>query len=335
MKIRSIIDDKKKQRVRDAIARGDNSVFRTKKKEDATKPEPMRTLGFEEAQTLTSKSSSIWPTPAPPPVQQPAPQPPVQQPAPPPHPLFLGNPWINQPPPVAPQPVQPAQKAPTQTLNAKLFEAITNNDISGVQKALTSGADVDARNYGGDTPLMVASQKGFHNIAAVLIQEKARINDTNPSSGHTALMYAAMNGHERVVQELMRQNAAAGARDNKRMTAFFHAASQGKFWVVQELARHSDVDAWSSEGLTPLMHAAKYNDQTTARVLIDREAKVDFLNEKGQTPLSLAVEYGSLEAAELLLERGALKGLTVLEHAELMKKAKNSDMKKLLKKHMK
>jgi ankyrin repeat protein len=89
----------------------------------------------------------------------------------------------------------------------------TGDECRGIIRLLvTRGADVDARNTYGLTPLHRASMAGHVPVVQALVDAGARIDLRGPD-GWTALHVAAASGHAPVVRELLARGAHGGARD--------------------------------------------------------------------------------------------------------------------------
>jgi len=62
-----------------------------------------------------------------------------------------------------------------------------------------------------------------------------------------------------------------------------------------------------SDGMSPLMHAARAADFELVQLLVGRGADINARNRDGGTALSIAQRYGSIQISDYLLERGALQ----------------------------
>jgi ankyrin repeat protein len=96
----------------------------------------------------------------------------------------------------------------------KLFQAVEENNVDLLNKAIKEGAYVDTVS-GIDhyTPLIHAAEKGHLKVVNALIGSGANVNATS-KDGKTALIAAAEKGHLKVVNALIK----AGAKvDTKRM----------------------------------------------------------------------------------------------------------------------
>lgn len=83
-----------------------------------------------------------------------------------------------------------------------LFRAVIEGNTEMVRSLLSApGADVNARNDRGSTPLLEAARYGHNDIARTLIAAGANVN-AKDNDGKTALMLAVQGNHEEVVRVL-------------------------------------------------------------------------------------------------------------------------------------
>jgi ankyrin repeat protein len=101
---------------------------------------------------------------------------------------------------------------------------------------------------------------------------------------------------------LMVAGTAAAADDLGLVEA---ARSQDQSKVRAVLDRKADVNARSEDGSTALLWAAHWNDQKTAELLVRARADANIANDFGMTPLSQACTNGSAAVVDLLLQAGA------------------------------
>ena len=84
--------------------------------------------------------------------------------------------------------------------------AVRHGDIYTVDRLLSAGADVNARDRYGQTALMVAAKTGHAKVVERLIAAGADLNHT-AKYRLSALLIAVINGHEPIARALV----AAGA----------------------------------------------------------------------------------------------------------------------------
>ena len=109
---------------------------------------------------------------------------------------------------------------------AFIVYAAAAGDTSEVERLLSQGARVDAREK-GFTPLLAAADSGHTDVCELLLQKgRANIEDTNPD-GSTALNIAAGEGFVSTVELLLSEGANVSTKDNKGFTPLLIAAKNG------------------------------------------------------------------------------------------------------------
>lgn len=88
-------------------------------------------------------------------------------------------------------------------ITQKLFNAIKNNDIDEVKEYIERGADKNARDIRGKTPLMLACQqkKPKTKIVDSLIEAGADV-DARDNDGRTAFYYAKKSNNQEIIDLL-------------------------------------------------------------------------------------------------------------------------------------
>ena len=87
-----------------------------------------------------------------------------------------------------------------------LLHAAWVGDIERIQSLVSRGADVDAKDKDGDTPLHSAVSFDYYDVVELLIEEGANVNTKN-QKGKTPLSLAKDKGSEEIV-ELLRKHGA-------------------------------------------------------------------------------------------------------------------------------
>ena len=95
-------------------------------------------------------------------------------------------------------------------------------------------AIIDPVNNVGETPLMVASQRGNNKLVSLFLANGANINYTC-EKGITSLMLASQKGHFKVVEILLSNGAQTDLKDYKGGTALIFASHKGHDKVVDIL----------------------------------------------------------------------------------------------------
>lgn len=126
-------------------------------------------------------------------------------------------------------------------IKEKFTLAVSQGDINGMDSLLEEGSAnskniVNARNKKGDTPLVIASDKGNLEAVKLLLEYGADLSlkDTN---GDNALIRAAKKGHLDVVEELLFRKANINSVGQHNSTALMVAVENGHLRVVKLLIK--------------------------------------------------------------------------------------------------
>jgi len=102
----------------------------------------------------------------------------------------------------------------------------------------------------------------------------------------TPLLIASANGHDLVVDVLLRNNAKIAIKDAREATALHHAAQRGYTEIAKKLLHAgSDVNARDKLGWTPLMKACYFCNPDIILTLLEAGADIDAETEQGRTAL--------------------------------------------------
>ena len=146
-------------------------------------------------------------------------------------------------------------------------------DPAALQALLDAGADFNARDQFGQSPLHAA---------------------------------AALNSNSAVTTALLDAGAAPNVRDDLGLTPLHFAASSGYSEVIQALLdTGADVNARDSEGRTALHDAAAYSGTEVIQTLLNAGAAIDARNVVGETPLTVAIKHDNSPVVRVLQDNGA------------------------------
>ena len=156
----------------------------------------------------------------------------------------------------------------------RLIDAAKTGDLPAARRLLGEGADVDARDEEGATPLMLASSAGDLEMVKALLAAGAAVN-AHTESGWTALSKAAYNAElKRGFADVAQALIGAGA----------------------------DIEAPIGYGVRPLMLAAGYGETAVVKVLLNAGADVLARNEGGYTALMMVKQKFYVDVINLLHE---------------------------------
>ena len=187
-----------------------------------------------------------------------------------------------------------------------LTEATKKGDLKLVQKLLNKGADVEARDESGQSPLHHASYLGYFEIVKLLIDSGADVNLKVPGVELTPLHGATMNGDINIVKYLIEHHAQLDSEDIEGATPIFAACWIGELPVVKYLVENgANIEMTTSYGTTVLHHASQSGNLELVKFLINEGLDVNNQADNGVTPLHIAVAIGNKHMVEYLLSNGA------------------------------
>jgi ankyrin repeat protein len=96
------------------------------------------------------------------------------------------------------------------SIDEELFEGTRENNVPEVRWLSSNGADVNAKDRHGGTPLTGASYRGHSQVVKELLDHGANIEATT-RFGDSPLYLACNQGHLAVVNELLSPNDSNGA----------------------------------------------------------------------------------------------------------------------------
>ncbi|KAF3316763.1 hypothetical protein TWF173_001426 [Orbilia oligospora] len=188
-----------------------------------------------------------------------------------------------------------------------LMVAAENGDLTTVECLLRNGANPEARDTERQTALILSATMGHDTVVNTLLREGAspHVEDID---GETALLRAAHGGHSAVVEALLGWDAgwALNRTDLSDRTPLRTAVGRGSIEIVKMLIREgANIEAKNRYGETALSEAIAREHAAVVEFLLGKGANLETENEFGRTPLMLAAELGRERIVDILLRGGA------------------------------
>lgn len=181
----------------------------------------------------------------------------------------------------------------------EIHQAVLDGNIDLVKKYLDKGVEPDLYQNGGVSPLCLAATENRREIAELLINYGANVNQgLSEEDGVNPLLCAAIANHLEFVQMLL---------DYGGIKELHLAALQGDINVLRGFLSQKSfqINSKRNGGMTPLHLAAIGGHREITEFLLNNGAFIDFSTVASQTALHQAVKFNRPEVVELLIDRGA------------------------------
>jgi hypothetical protein len=221
----------------------------------------------------------------------------------------------SQPNSQAPAVESPAQASPpyveaTRDIDLQLLDESQRDEPATVRRLLKQGANVEARDQNGFTPLVLATSSGLTSTVTVLLEAGAN-TEAKDDDGSTPLMRSAIVGNAAIAKILIRSGANVEARDDGGRTPLILAAFyseeddpegyQQREVVQSLLGAGANINAKDSSGQTALMVAASQGHSVIVKILLKDGADLGATDNDGKTALDLANDNNHRDTAQLLV----------------------------------
>ena len=214
--------------------------------------------------------------------------------------------------------------------NAALDQAVMGSAASRIRYLAAHGADLDARNAMGATPLTSAASFRDSKTVKLLLELGANAN-ARDGQGLTPLMRAAYRDHVPSVQALLQHGASLTMKDPNGLSSLCIALDDRSFLAAIALlkAGASPNVSCGTNHLTPLMIVATHLDaeqsgnvpvdggmylsdgvapQKVGQLLVSKGADANARSRSGLTALMVAAGHDNAPLVGLLIQAGAKVG---------------------------
>lgn len=206
-----------------------------------------------------------------------------------------------------------------------LIEAASQGQTQTAQKLIQDGAKIDETDQYGWTALFYAIYHGQTETARMLTDRGARVNIPDPQ-GCTPLIYATGYGYPEIAGMLIRNGADVNARNLYGETALHQSVRNMDLKMTKLLVENgADVNVQDSSGATALHRAAQsYRDDESAEqlmsCLLNRDPDANLKDGSGWTALRYAIYYRNIAVTAAIRKKtGFAEEIRALAWGEALK----------------
>ncbi|BFZ23105.1 hypothetical protein BsWGS_26144 [Bradybaena similaris] len=147
-------------------------------------------------------------------------------------------------------------------------------------------AEINAEFQNNRTPLHHSAEEGHEDVVEILLKAGANVNAEDENK-ITPLHCSVENGHKGVVEILLKAGANVNAQNDKQKAPLHVAVYRGHIEIVEMLLKaDANVNAADDRNQTPLYYAAGNNNKEMVTTLLKAGANVNGVNDKRRTPLN-------------------------------------------------
>ncbi|XP_071102746.1 ankyrin repeat domain-containing protein 17-like [Haliotis cracherodii] len=234
-----------------------------------------------------------------------------------------------------------------------LHLACRGGNTAIVQHVL-SPSNINSRGMHGYTPVMKAAVNGHHSVFDLLVSNQADLTlvDTDGDSllhlacqggdtaivqhvlspsninsrgrhGWTAVMTAAVNGHQSVFELLVSNQADLTLVDTDGDSLLHLACQGGDIAIVQHVLSPSNINSRGEYGYTPVMKAAVNGHQSVFDLLVSNQADLTLVDTSGDSLLHHACRGGNNAIVQHVLSPSNINSRGMHGYTPVMKAAVN------------
>jgi ankyrin repeat protein len=193
-----------------------------------------------------------------------------------------------------------------------VFRAAREGDVDMVAGMLDEDPGLLSSVWTGDTLLLTAVQHAPVNLARLLLERGAEINQAN-EYGVTALHYAVFRRHVAMVSTLITRGADPFRKAYQGQTALMCASLGGDMAVVRLLLRSmggAQLNERTEGGRTAVWHACRGGHADVVRALLLAGADHTIADNTNRTPLQAAEQWENHECVGVIQVSTSLDAFT-------------------------
>jgi ankyrin repeat protein len=197
----------------------------------------------------------------------------------------------------------PSLAIPTQ-LHSGVFSVIKASDVTGLQRLIVKGFDLNLVDVLEGAPLHCAVEHDAFECMKILIDNGANVNVRTIQKLETPIQIAIRTKNDRIYDYLMQYKVDMSLRNKEGESALFYGIRSGNERAVADAIRHgADVNERNDVGVTPLYVAVSLKETPLVSKLLQTH-NADPTSEILPS-LRLARDMDDPELIDLLAKRGA------------------------------
>jgi ankyrin repeat protein len=170
--------------------------------------------------------------------------------------------------------------------------AMLNSDSSVVELLVSNGADVNARNKEGVTPLEIALKNGDISTIKYLAENGANIHTQN-TRGESPLSLALASESNELLEAIVNETNVLLQNSDGNTPLHIALMNDASLLKVQYIISLSnDVNIRNKNGNSALFYAVMKNRKKVGEILLEKNADIFSTNTNNNSPLRLALKYG-------------------------------------------
>ncbi|KAJ5774183.1 hypothetical protein N7457_009079 [Penicillium paradoxum] len=189
-----------------------------------------------------------------------------------------------------------------------LFDAIRVNDIEAARQALEDGADPNAKDEDGMTPIWIAAcEEENIDLMKLLLEQKANPNFQDPLDGETPLYRAVIRRDLKRMELLLEHKADPNLQQHLWGSPLHRAAYSYDYEQIIDLLLENGANRnlrRSRDGATALYMAVEGAQVENAKRLFKDDSDLEVIDDCGRTLLHMAAISGEWAFFDLFWSRG-------------------------------